>query len=415
MKFKKLIATVLLSCTLLINNFSFAYADSANVVTLGANLTNEQKEKMLTYFGVDKDQVVILEVNNDDERKYLEGIATEAQIGTKTYSCAYVEPTKSGSGIKVKTANLTWVTSSMIASTLATSGMDSCNVVVASLFPVSGTGGLTGVMKAFEDATGNKLDEEKKELASEELITTGDLAEEIGQDKAAGVMNDIKADVIKNNTTDINQIADTINNVTNNYNITLSSEQEEQIKDLMKKIADQDYDYNTMKSTLDNVSDNVSANLKAMGEKIKSSGFFESIKNWFKDLFSGSDADDLGILQSTNDSILGDNAQIDATESEAIQTETQKEEGFFAKISNWFKNLFGGNKSEDNSSQENSDSETIIPEDAETETHFEGTNESPSENTSAENTDKTSEDNNTSADNTEIDSASTNNTETSNN
>ena len=59
-------------------------------------------------------------------------------------------------------------------------------------------------MKAFEDATGNKLDEEKKELASEELITTGDLAEEIGQDKAAGVMNDIKADVIKNNTTDIN-------------------------------------------------------------------------------------------------------------------------------------------------------------------------------------------------------------------
>mgnify|MGYP003105902562 CR=1 FL=1 len=412
MKFKKLIATVLLSCTLLINNFSFAYADSANVVTLGANLTNEQKEKMLTYFGVDKDQVVILEVNNDDERKYLEGIATEAQIGTKTYSCAYVEPTKSGSGIKVKTANLTWVTSSMIASTLATSGMDSCNVVVASLFPVSGTGGLTGVMKAFEDATGNKLDEEKKELASEELITTGDLAEEIGQDKAAGVMNDIKADVIKNNTTDINQIADTINNVTNNYNITLSSEQEEQIKDLMKKIADQDYDYNTMKSTLDNVSDNVSANLKAMGEKIKSSGFFESIKNWFKDLFSGSGADDLGILQSTNDSILGANAQIDATESDAIQTESPNEEGFFGKISNWFKNLFGGNKSEDNSSQQNSDKETIIPENAETETHFE--DKDSTENNSNVNAENSSEDvntstNNDSTDNTEIDNNSTNN------
>lgn len=408
MKLKNLIATVLLSCTLLINNFSFAYADSANVVTLGANLTNEQKEKMLTYFGVDKNQVVILDVNNEDERKYLEGIATEAQIGTKTYSCAYVEPTKSGSGIKVKTANLTWVTSSMIASTLATSGMDSCNVVVASLFPVSGTGGLTGVMKAFEDATGNKLDEEKKELASEELITTGDLAEEIGQDKAAGVMNDIKADVIKNNTKDVNQIADTINNVTNNYNITLSSNQQKQIKDLMKKIADQDYDYDTMKNTLDNVSDNVSANLEAMGEKIKSSGFFESIKNWFKDLFSGSGNDDLGILQSTNDSILGDNAQIDATESGAIQTETPKEEGFFGKISNWFKNLFTGNKSEDNSSQQNSDKETIIPKDAETETHFE--DKDSSDNTSNVNTDKSSEDVNNLKDN-----SSTDNTETSNN
>lgn len=407
MKFKKLIATVLLSCTLLISNFSFAYADSANVVTLGANLTNEQKEKMLTYFGVDKDQVVILEVNNDDERKYLEGIATEAQIGTKTYSCAYVEPTKSGSGIKVKTANLTWVTSSMIASTLATSGMDSCNVVVASLFPVSGTGGLTGVMKAFEDATGNKLDEEKKELASEELITTGDLAEEIGQDKAAGVMNDIKADVIKNNTKDVNQIADTINNVTNNYNITLSSEQQNQIKDLMKKIADQDYDYDTMKNTLDNVSDNVSANLKAMGEKIKSSGFFDSIKNWFKDLFSGNSDDDLGILQSTNDSILGDNAQIDATESEAIQTESQKEEGFFGKISNWFKNLFGGNKSEDNSSQQNSDKETIIPENAETEIHFE--DKDSNENNSNVNAENSSEDVNNLKDNSSTDNTETNN------
>ena len=397
MKFKKLIATILLSCTLLINNLAFAYADSANVVTLGANLTNEQKEKMLTYFGVNKDQVVILEVNNDDERKYLEGIATESQIGTKTYSCAYVEPTKSGSGIKVKTANLTWVTSSMIASTLATSGMDSCNVVVASLFPVSGTGGLTGVMKAFEDATGNKLDEEKKELASKELITTGDLAEEIGQDKATGVMNDIKADIIKNDTKDVNQIAETINNVTNNYNITLSSEQQDQIKDLMKKIADQDYDYDTMKNTLDNVSDNVSANLKAMGEKIKTSGFFESIGNWFKDLFSGSNDGDLGILQSTNDSILGDTAQIDATESDAIQTETPKEEGFFGKISNWFKNLFAGDKSEGNSSQQNSDKETIIPDDAETETHFEDKNSN--ENNSDVNTDNSSEDVNTSKNN----------------
>lgn len=350
MKFKKIIPTVLLACMLLINNFSFAYADSANVVTLGANLTNEQKEKMLKYFNVNKNDVVILEITNEDERQYLEGIATEAQIGKATYSCAYVEPTKSGSGIKVKTANLTWVTSSMIATTLATSGMDSCNVVVASLFPVSGTGGLTGVMKAFEDATGNKLDEEKKELASEELVTTGDLAEEIGQDKATGIINDIKADIIKNDTKDLNQIANTINNITNNYNITLSDDQQEQIKNLMKKISDQDYDYNTMKNTLDNVTDNVSSNLDVMGEKIKNSTFFESIKKWFENLFSGIKNDDLGILQDTNDSILGDNAHIDATESDAITSEDTQEKGFFKKISN----LFTKNKSEDDNLQKNS-------------------------------------------------------------
>ena len=57
-------------------------------------------------------------------------------------------------------------------------------------------------MKAFENATGKNLDEDKKELASEELITTGDLGDDIGQDKATGIINDVKADIIKNNTND---------------------------------------------------------------------------------------------------------------------------------------------------------------------------------------------------------------------
>ena len=57
-------------------------------------------------------------------------------------------------------------------------------------------------MKAFENATGKNLDEDKKELASEELITTGDLGDDIGQDKATGIINDVKADIIKNNTSD---------------------------------------------------------------------------------------------------------------------------------------------------------------------------------------------------------------------
>ena len=55
-------------------------------------------------------------------------------------------------------------------------------------------------MKAFENATGKNLDEDKKELASEELITTGDLGDDIGQDKATGIINDVKADIIKNKT-----------------------------------------------------------------------------------------------------------------------------------------------------------------------------------------------------------------------
>ena len=125
-----------------------ALADSAKVVTLGANLSDEQKASMYKYFGTSADQVDTIEVTNTDERKYMEGIATESQIGTRTYSCSYVEPTDSG-GIQVKVANLTFVTSSMIASTLLTSGVENCNVVAGSPIEVSGTGALTGIMMAY--------------------------------------------------------------------------------------------------------------------------------------------------------------------------------------------------------------------------------------------------------------------------
>ena len=81
----------------------------------------------------------------------------------------------------------------MVATTLSTAGLTGANCVIAAVFPVSGTGALTGVMKAFENATGKNLDEDKKELASEELITTGDLGDDIGQDKATGIINDVRS------------------------------------------------------------------------------------------------------------------------------------------------------------------------------------------------------------------------------
>ena len=140
MNLRKRIASLAICGTLFIGSINFAFADGARVVTLGANLNEQQRATILKYFGVSENEVVILEVNNQEERKYLEGVATEAQLGKKTYSCSYVEPTKAGSGINVKTANLTWLTSSMVASTLSTTGMTDADVVVASVFPVSGTG-----------------------------------------------------------------------------------------------------------------------------------------------------------------------------------------------------------------------------------------------------------------------------------
>lgn len=408
MKLKKKVSSLLVAMTIIASSIVPSFADGTRVVTIGVNNTAEQRQKIFSYFGVKENEVQVLEVNNKEEREYLGGVATEAQLGTKTYSCSYVEPTNSG-GINVKTANITWVTSSMVASTLSTAGMTNANAVIAAVFPVSGTGALTGVMKAFEDASGKKLDEDKKELASEELITTGDLGDKIGKNEATGVVNDIKAEVIKNGTSDVTQIADIINNVTNNYNVTLTDAQIKQVTDLMEKIAAQKYDYNSMKQTLNNVSDVVQDNLKEAGKEVGNSGImdsvgglFSSIGDWFSNLFGGSK--DLGILGETKDNMLGSNAVINATDKAAEKLPSSEEvDGFFQKIINWFTNLFN-NDSDKNNNSEN------VNKDANSEESKENNTQTPSK---EEPTNNNVENNTNSTDNKQ-DSQSTDNTQNSN-
>ena len=314
-----------------------ANADSSKVVTLGANLTEEQKTSMYKYFGTSADKVDTIEVNNSDERKYMEGIATEAQIGTRTFSCSYVEPTESG-GIQVKVANLTFVTSSMIASTLLTSGVENCNVVAASPIEVSGTGALTGIMMAYENASGEALDEGQKAVAMEELITTGDLADTLGQEKAADVMTSIKHEIIKEGISDEGEIADAINNVADDAGVSLNDNQKMKITSLMKEISKYDYDEDAFEDTLDNLSG-------------KTGGFFSRLWNSITGFFTGKD-DDGGIINNTNDDLLGDNAVIDST-LDAIKdkVESAESEGFFDKIVSFFKGLFSSDEENEDSDE----------------------------------------------------------------
>ena len=287
-------------------------ADSSKVVTLGANLTDSQKNSMYEYFGTSSDKAEVIEVTNADERKYLEGVAPDEQIGTRTYSCSYVEPTTSG-GIQVKVSNLTYVTSSMISSTLLTSGVENCNVVAASPIEVSGTGALTGIMMAYEKATGTTLNDDQKAAATDELVTTGDLANNIGQDKAENVMNDVKKDVIEGGLTDADDIQNAVENAAKDNNVTLTQEQIDKISDLMKNISQYDYDVKALKNTLDNIDG-------------KSGGFFSNLWSSIKGIFGGDDSSDGGIINGTDDSALGDdvvtNSTLDSSDNSSNSTDS---------------------------------------------------------------------------------------------
>ena len=313
MKKAKSMAAILCGACLVLSGTAVpTMADSMKVVTLGADLSDEQKNTMMRYFNVDSSQVQILTITNQDERDHLSAYVPLEQIGTRTVSCAYVKPTQSG-GIKVRTANLNWVTCNMIATSLSTSGVKNCEVVAACPFEVSGTGALTGIQMAYETATGEQLDSTKKELATEEMVVTGTLADEVGKNDATTVMNNSKMQVIKDNVQNVDDIYNIVINVAQENNVTLDSDQIDQIVNLLQQIAQQDYNYDDVKATLEQVNQNTSGSSDEIGEIAAEED---------NTVEAGDSADGDDILDNVDNSVLGGDVVQSSTENPTLEQET---------------------------------------------------------------------------------------------
>ncbi len=310
MKKRNLIAALLCSACLVAGSVNPVLADASKVVTLGADLTDAQKQTMMKYFNVSADQVQVMTITNQDEHNHLDNIAPQSQIGTRTLSCAYVKPTQSG-GIKVRTANLNWVTGNMIATTLSTSGVKNCEVVAACPMEVSGTGALTGIQMAYEKASGQKLDETKTKLANEEMVVTGNLADQVGKNEATTVVNQSKMDVIQNNVQNADEIQNIVVNVAEQNNVSVSQEEIDKIVSLLEKIAEQGYNYDDVKDTLEQVNANTTGQADEALDGETSDDTVE---------VDGDSSDD--IVNNVDDSVLGDDVIQSSTEDPTLEEET---------------------------------------------------------------------------------------------
>ena len=312
MKKRNLIAALLCSACLVAGSVNPVMADAARVVTLGADLTDAQKQTMMKYFNVSSDQVQIMTITNQDEHNHLDNIAPQSQIGSRTLSCAYVKPTQSG-GIKVRTANLNWVTGNMIATTLSTSGVKNCEVVAACPMEVSGTGALTGIQMAYEQASGEKLDATKTKLANEEMVVTGNLADQLGKNEATTVVNQSKMDVIQNNVQNADEIQNIVVNVAEQNNVSVSQEEIDKIVSLLEKIAEQGYNYDDVKETLEQVNENTTGQASSEDDELDGENSDDTVE-------IDGDSDD--ITNSVDDSVLGDDVIQSSTEDPTLEIET---------------------------------------------------------------------------------------------
>ncbi len=281
--FGKLIALGL--CILMALPYANVKADSTQkYLSLGASLSASEQKKVLDLLGVDDmSDYQVIKVTNKEEHEYLDGYLSNSVIGSRALSSVTVEQTGEGSGVNVSTENITYCTSGMYRNALVTAGIENAEVKVAGPFKISGTAALVGVMKAYEEMTGKEIPEESKDAATDELITTGELAESIGSDDAEKIIADVKQKVAEDNLTSADEIGAAIDESAKDLDINLSEEDRQRIQDLMDKISDLDLNVSQLREQAKDIYDKLGG---AEGILDKIVNFFKGIFNWFADLFS---------------------------------------------------------------------------------------------------------------------------------
>ena len=266
-KFKKRIAGVtaaLVAAAMLVQPAAVMAANTKPYVALGADLNSDQRAEVLSLLGLTEAELVnntVVTVTNAEEHQYLDGYVDASLIGSRALSsCKVVESSKSG--ITVETHNITYVTPGMYQNALATAGMKNAEVVVAGPSQISGTAALVGAMKAYEQMYGKPVDQQRVDGATNELVTTGEVADAIGDpQKAAELIAAIKQIVVQNDMRSETDIRNAIIDVSNQLQINLTDAEINDIIALMQKLASLDIDV-----------DSLIEQAKSMYEELKNSG-----------------------------------------------------------------------------------------------------------------------------------------------
>lgn len=260
---KKVISIIL--CVLMLGS-CVVMADGAedSRAVIGADLDADEVSYVYDKFGISQSDVKELTVTNAEEREYLDGLVDDSLIGTKSISCVYIEALSEGEGLEVSVDNITWCTPDMYMNAMVTAGITDANVIIAAPFAVSGTAALTGIYKAYEDITGETLDEVAKLVGTQELTITAELAEEIGSADSAAIVNELKLilDETKDMTDD--ELREEIKRIAEEYDVTLNDSQIDSLISLCRSMEKLDID--ALKDKVEEVQQYLKDIVKTHGE-----------------------------------------------------------------------------------------------------------------------------------------------------
>ncbi|AZB44883.1 DUF1002 domain-containing protein [Bacillus sp. FJAT-42376] len=268
-------------------------ADSAVgdvIITLGENLTPQQKQTVLQDLNAPENAQTVT-VSNQEEHKYLGQYIPKSQIGTKALSSSSITIEKAGSGLEVKTKNINVITDEMYLNALMTAGVKDATVQVTAPIEVSGTAALTGLIKAYEVSTDKVIPEDVKQVANEELVTTSKLGQKHGEENASALMAKVKEEVAKNGVpANDDELRTMIENAAKELGITLTENEINSLISLFNKMKDANVDWNQVSQQLDQAKEKITKYLNSeegqnfIDQVIQ---FFAALWNAIVSIFSG--------------------------------------------------------------------------------------------------------------------------------
>ena len=254
-----------------------AASNNKQIISLGADLNDSQKQSVLSELNY-TDDITLIEVTNAEEYIYLGGIIPDNKIGSAALSSARIDFLDDGQGLVVDVSdNINYITEDIYHNALSTAGITDAKVIITAPMSVTGTGALTGIMKAYEVSTGENINEDLKHVATQEMVTTAELSETLNDAEVLELIDQIKLAIETNKPDTREDARNLVINISNQINISLTDNQIEQLTDLVMKMKDIDIDWNLVK-------DNAIKHGKAVQDFLSSEegkGLLVTIKNFF--------------------------------------------------------------------------------------------------------------------------------------
>ncbi len=293
---KKCISMLGMICLLvcLFGMTAFASGDDGKIVNidtskpfiaLGADLTEEQKATVLELMGLslgDLNNYNVVYVTNEEEHKYLDAYVSPSVIGTKSLSSVLVTPAEKGHGVVVSTKNIDYCTTGMYRNALLTAGVEDADILVVGPTNLSGTAGLIGALRAYEELTGKAVDDTVLDTALNELVATGEIASKsMSNEDVEALVAFIKEKIAAGELETEDDIRKAIADGEATFGVTLGDSDKEQIVQVMLKVKQLNLDPNMLLDQAVGLYDKYGDDIV---NHLQDEGFFDSIGNFFQNL-----------------------------------------------------------------------------------------------------------------------------------